>query len=283
MPSLTSYLTRINHTDPIEPTLDVLRAVHRAHLLNISYENLDIHLGRPLTLDLPTIFDKIVTRRRGGWCYEMNALLAWVLREIGFNVTLLSGAVGRDRLGDLAEGNHLVLLVKLDRLYIADAGFGNAFLEPLPLVEGEHVQGAFTYRLQQTPPPAPPLQGGERISARWIFHNHEHGGAGFDFTLAPHEIGNFAARCHWLQTSPESSFVRVAVCHRLRPDGMISLRGAVLQEVSAGSVVERVIETEDEYRRVLRGDFDLDLGDDVRRLWPKVWQSHLAWMAAQQT
>lgn len=278
MPSLTSYLARIGYIGPIEPTFDVLRAVHRQHLISIPYENLDIHLSRAVSLDLDTIFDKLVTRRRGGWCYEMNALLAWALGEIGFDVRLLSGTVGREQRGDAVEGNHLVLLVRLDQLYLADAGFGNAFLEPLPLVESEHVQGPFVFRLERTPHLSPPLaRGGDR----WHFHNHAHGGAGFDFTLAPRELSDFAAQCRWLQTSPESGFVRIAVCHRLRPDGVISLRGVVLQTVIADGVAERVIETEDDYRRTLREDFALELGDDLSRLWSKVWTSHLAWATAQ--
>ena len=118
---------------------------------------------------------------------------------------------------------------------------------------------------------------------RWVFHNHEHGGAGFDFTLAPRQLTDSAAQCRWLQTSPESGFVRVAVCHRLRTNGIVSLRGAVLQEVTANGVAERVIETEEDYRRVLAKDFGLDLGGDVRWLWPKVWASHLTWVATQQT
>ena len=65
MPTLSAYLNRIGYSGPTQPTLDVLRAVHRQHLLSIPYENLDIHLGRELSLDLDTIFDKIVTRQRG--------------------------------------------------------------------------------------------------------------------------------------------------------------------------------------------------------------------------
>jgi N-hydroxyarylamine O-acetyltransferase len=279
MRSLITYFARIGYAGPVEPTLDVLRAVHRQHLLTIPYENLDIHLGRELSLDLDAIFDKLVTRRRGGWCYEMNALLAWALREIGFDVTFLGGTVGRDQRGDAAEGNHLVLLVRLDQPYLADAGFGNAFLDPLPLREGEHVQGLFRFRLERPPLPASPRWG----KGFWIFHNHEYGGAGFDFTLAPRELADFAAQCRWLQTSPESGFVRVAVCHRLRPDGVVSLRGAVRQMVTAAGATERVIETEDYYRAVLRGDFDLDLGDDLPRLWAKVRAAHVAWMESQQT
>jgi arylamine N-acetyltransferase len=117
---------------------------------------------------------------------------------------------------------------------------------------------------------------------RWVFHNHEHGGAGFDFTLAPRALTDFAAQCRWLQTSPESGFVRVTVCHRLHLNRIVSLRGAVLQTVTAAGTAERVIETEDDYRAVLRSDFDLDLGDDLPRLWAKVWAAHVAWVESGQ-
>ncbi len=287
--SLSTYLRRIGYTGPIEPTKEVLFKVHRAHLLSIPYENLDIHLGRALSLDIDAIFDKIVNRKRGGWCYEMNGLLAWALREIGFDVTLLGGTVGRERMGNLAEGNHLVLLVKLDQPYIADAGFGNAFLEPLPLVEGEHVQQGFVFRLERTPPPAshgdvpPPRAGREGLGVRWFFHNHQQGGPGFDFTLQPYDIGDFAAQCRWLQTSPESGFVRVTVCHHFTPTGIVSLRGAVLQHITVDGIAESVIASEGDYARVLQDNFALDLGDDLHRLWLIVHASHLAWVESQRT
>src|SRR5437868_15402114 len=99
MQQLDAYLERIGYSGSRRPTLATLIAVHRAHLLAISYENLDIHLGRVLTLDPAQIFDKIVMRRRGGWCYEMNSLLAWALRELGFSVTLMGSTVNRAAIG----------------------------------------------------------------------------------------------------------------------------------------------------------------------------------------
>ena len=269
MPTLPAYLHRVDYTGPIEPTLEVLRAVHRQHLLSISYENLDIHLGRALSVDIDAIFEKLVTRRRGGWCYEMNGLLAWALREIGFDVALLGGTVGRTRLGPLAEGNHLALLVRLDQPWLADEGFGNGILEPLALAEGEHVQHGFVFRL-------------DHASERWFFHTHLAGGVGFDFTLEPRTMSDFVERCAWLQTSPDSGFVRLTTCHRWCDDGIHSLRGAVLQHVTPGGMVERVIESKADYRRILIETFDLDLGDDANRLWSKVWPSHQAWIATQR-
>lgn len=82
-----AYLERIGYTGECTITLQTLTAIHEAHLRAIPYENLDIHLGRTLSLDIEAIYDKIVTRRRGGWCYEMNGLLSWALRELGFAVT----------------------------------------------------------------------------------------------------------------------------------------------------------------------------------------------------
>jgi N-hydroxyarylamine O-acetyltransferase len=279
--SLAAYLQRIGYAGPIEPSFAVLRDVHRAHLLTIPYENLDIHLGRPLSLNIGTIYDKIVNRRRGGWCYEMNGLLAWALREIGFEVHLVSGAVNRARAGDLAEGNHLVLLVQLDQPYVADAGFGNAFLEPLPLIEGEHEQHGFRFRLERTH--SPPRLSGEGLGEGWIFHNHAFGGAGYDFTTTPRSIEDFAERCQWLQSSPESGFVRVSVCHRFTEHGYITLRGLMLETVSPNEVHTRTINDIVDYRDVLCNQFGLVLDSDIDRLWQKARGSHLEWLESQQT
>src|SRR5690349_8992051 len=113
--NLDDYLRRINYDGALDPTLETLTAIHRAHLTAIPYENLAIHLGGYNSVDLAKIFDKLVTRHRGGWCYEMNGLLAWALRELGFQVTLLSSDVRGEFIGDGAGGDHLVLRVDLDR------------------------------------------------------------------------------------------------------------------------------------------------------------------------
>ena len=146
---LNAYLKRINYKGSLEPSFDTLRALHRAHLLNITYENLDIHLGRSLVLDEDVIFEKIVREGRGGWCFEMNGLFAWVLRELGFEVRLLGGAVNRILRGDETKLGHLLLLVNLGKPYLADVGFGNGFLEPLPLSQGSVWQDFLEFQLER--------------------------------------------------------------------------------------------------------------------------------------
>jgi N-hydroxyarylamine O-acetyltransferase len=267
VPVLTDYLTRIGCRGDLAPTADTLRALHRAHLLAIPYENLDIHLSRPLVLDPERVFAKLVTGRRGGWCYEMNGLFAWALEQLGFQVRLLAGAVGRERAGNRAEGNHLVLLVELERPYLADVGFGDGLLEPIPLVAGTHRQGFLEFGLA-------------RSGERWVFGNHPHGAApSFDFTLEPRRLSDFAAKCHELQTSPASGFVQKTVCQRFFADRIVTLRGAVLRTVSAAGASERIVADAGEYDAILRGHFDLVI-PEARSLWSRVWSRHLEWAAS---
>src|SRR6185437_1352334 len=172
---LQAYLDRIGYAGPVRPDLATLRAVHRAHLQAIPYENLDVQLGRPVTIDPARAYDKIVGCRRGGWCYEMNGLLGWALGEIGFSVTRMAGAAMRQERGDFTTGNHLVLRVDLPEEptpWIADVGFGDGILDPFPLRAAHLETEGHRFRLEAMD------------AGWWRFHNHEFGGAkSFDFTL----------------------------------------------------------------------------------------------------
>lgn len=261
--TLAAYLRRINYNLPVRPDLPTLIGVHRAHLLNITYENLDIHRGCLLTVDFDTFYVKIVEERRGGWCFEMNGLLAWALREIGFAVTLLASAVGRSSADEPFAPNHLILRVDLDQPYLADVGFGNGLLEPIPLTEGRYQQDWREFGLR-------------RDGDRWWFQNQPYGGPGFDFTLDPYQLADFAEQSDYLQTSPESGFVRTTVCHRYTPEGIVTLRGATLRRVTAEGQRDEVIRDATTYTRTLADVFDLQL-EDTDALWEKVWARHQVW------
>lgn len=268
---LDDYFRRINYQGPSAPDLNTLTALHRAHLIAIAYENFDIHLGRTLSLDLRQIYDKIVQRGRGGWCYEMNSLFAWALRELGFEVQLLGAAVGPTLAIDRQHLDHLVLCARLDEppdnLWLLDAGFGNGFLEPLPLREGIYQQAHHNFQLR-------------RDGDYWRFKNHVHTTVGFDFLLQPRTIEEFGTRCNWLQTAPESPFTKAIVCHRLQADHSIfTLRGAVLTTIDRDGKTQKVIDTLDEYQEALTNLFKLRLSnDEIAHLWQKVWVAHLAWV-----
>lgn len=265
--NVETYLARIGYKGSLEPTLATLTNLHRAHLRSIPYENLDIHLGQRLSLDEAEIFDKLVTRKRGGWCFEMNGLFAWALRELGFQVTLLGAKVERVGKPPRERPDHLALAVALDRSYLADVGFGDGLLEPLPLEVGSYRQGFLDYALM-------------RSGERWVFCNQPYGAAPkVSFTLEPYQLEDFAEMSRLLQTSPESGFVRSIVSARFTPEGYTDLRGATLRTVTAAGIEKRILESAADFGGVLKDTFGLELSE-AAELWPRVWEGHAAWVAA---
>jgi N-hydroxyarylamine O-acetyltransferase len=259
---LERYLARIGFAGTPRVDVDTLRRLHRAHLDAIPYENLDVQLGRPVSLELPRVYEKIVERRRGGWCYEMCGLFGWAIGEIGFPVTRVAGGVARAIFGDFSVGNHLVLRVDLERTYLADVGFGDGFVEPVPVEAGAFRQRFLSFRME------------ELDDGWWRLHNHPHGAApSFDFRLEPAPPGLLEEKCSWLQANPLSPFVQNAVCQRHFPDKLELLRGKVLRTVSADGVAERELGSADEYVGVLADVFGLEL-PDAASLWPRIEKRH---------
>jgi N-hydroxyarylamine O-acetyltransferase len=259
---LASYLQRVGFAGVPRVDVDTLSRLHRSHLEAIPYEALDVQLGRPVSLELPRIYEKLVERGRGGWCYEMCGLFGWALEEIGFRVTRVAGGVARSLFGDFAVGNHLVLRVDLDRPYLADTGFGEGLVEPVPIEPAEIRQRFLVFRLEALP------------EGWWRLHNHPNGGPpSFDFRLEPAAPGVLEAKCEWLQTNALSPFVQNAVCQRHFPDRLELLRGKVLRTVRAAGVAQRTLASPDEYVDVLRRVFALDL-PEAASLWPRIEARH---------
>lgn len=269
MPDLDRYLERIGFRGTPRPDVATLTALHRRHLLAIAYENLDVQLGVPVSLDIEPIYGKLVLEGRGGWCYEMNGLLAWALEAIGFPLTRLAAGVWREVRGDDAVGNHLALRVQPEddeSAYLADVGFGDGILEPVPVRPGPFRQASFEFSLEQVD------------ADWWRFHNHPHGGARtFDFTLQPADPDLLARQCRFLQTSPQSPFTQVAVVQRHVPEGLAVLRGRVLTRIAAGGIERRELSSHAELDQVLHDLFDLTL-PDTSALWRRVEAQHAAYL-----
>jgi arylamine N-acetyltransferase len=125
--NVSAYLNRIAYRGPTGPNSRTLRALHRAHLETVPFENLDITRLRLIVLDEDRILRKVVEERRGGFCYEPNAALATLLRALGFQVALLSGRVARADGSYSPEFDHLALRVDLERPWLADVVSAMAF------------------------------------------------------------------------------------------------------------------------------------------------------------
>jgi N-hydroxyarylamine O-acetyltransferase len=263
--NIAAYLARIGLDDAPAPNLAGLTTLHRAHLRAIPYENLDVQFGHPVTIEIPAIYDKLVTRRRGGWCYEMNGLFGWALGELGFDVTRTTGAVGRSERGPGSDGNHLVLKVELEEgTYIADVGFGDGPVDPFRIAVGAFTVNGFPFSVS-------------RIDGEWWrLHNHPAGGApNYDFHLSPAKEAQLAAQCQWLQTSEASPFVQHAIVMRHVEDGIIVLRGRVLRGMTPDRVTDMIIDDADTYVETLRETFGLDL-PEAASLWPAICECHEA-------
>lgn len=259
---VAAYLHRVGYQGSVAPDLATLRALQRAHLAQIPYENLDVQMGRPLTLDPKDAFAKLVTHNRGGWCYEMNGLLGWVLTAIGFRVTHMTGAVLKAERGASALGNHLVLAVDLDETYLVDVGLGDGPSEPIPLQAGTYRHGWRTLRLEALP------------DGWWRFHNAQNAFApSFDFQHRPADWSLLQERCRWQQTSPQSRFVQNAICVRHKPDAIVALIGRVLKTANADGITEALIETHKAYADILTREFGIHQ-PEFRDLWPRIQGRH---------
>jgi N-hydroxyarylamine O-acetyltransferase len=222
----------------------------RAHATSIPFENLDIHLGREIRIDVDLVAAKLVDSRRGGYCFEQNALLAHVLEERGFAVTRL---LARVRMGDAVSPRpktHMTLLVDD---HLVDAGFGAATpLGPVPL-SGDPVDfGVWTYRIVDEPTPegfvTPALKLGERTL--------------YTFTLEPRHPVDYVAPNHFTSTHPKSGFVAGGITVQLPGEEVQTvLQGRALREFWADGVVETTIDDAD-LGHILADRFGLVLPDE---------------------
>jgi N-hydroxyarylamine O-acetyltransferase len=247
---IPAYLNRIGYAGPLEPSAETLRRLHRAHLQTVPFENLDIHLGRPIVLDEAALFDKIVTRRRGGFCYELNGLFAGLLRELGFRVDMLSARVSTGNGGFGPDFDHMALLVQgLDGGWLADVGFGDCFSEPLRYDDpGDQVRDGRAYRI------AP---GEERC--KLMAREGEDWDDQYLFRLEPQALTDFVAMCHYQQTSPESIFTQKRVCTVATATGRITLTDDRLIITESGQRSELPVQSEQVYTAILLERFGVAL------------------------
>ena len=200
-------------------------------------------------LNNSALFEKIVTRRRGGFCYELNGLFGALLRELGFEVAMLSAQVAGNQNEFSRDFDHMTLRVGLNQQrWLADVGFGDSFIEPLPLVaNSEHQQRENRYRLVN--------DNQERLVLERALKD-EAWQPQYRFSLQPYQYADYGEMCSFHQTSPESHFTRQRICSRLTPRGRISLSDMRFIMTENGVRSERVL-NEDEYNEVLQQEFGI--------------------------
>ena len=271
---LQAYLSRIGLDAPPAATVEGLARVQRAHRHSIPFENLDVVLGRGISLDPGAVFDKLVRRKRGGYCFEQNGLLQDALRALGFSVRSLLGRVwlgaGHDRIPPVT---HQLELVEIDgRDWIADAGFGGCFCPPMPLANGNIETGpdGAQHRLRSDARVGWML---ERLGPSATTDGRGKGEgwqAQYSFTLDPVHDSDRELSNHWASTRPGARFTSLVITSRILEDGgFLSLNGRELRTsrlVGASETItlDNAISMRDAFAR----SFDIQLDEyEAQRVW----------------
>lgn len=257
------YLLRIgcSVSCPRAATLQTLRVLHLQHLLAVPFEDLSVHTGERVRLELQLLYDKIVVKRRGGFCYEINGLFSWLLSQLGFEVVILSAQVKNRFTGAYGPPfDHLIMMVTLEgERWLCDVGFGAGFQLPLSLDTGSpQTQSHGVYRV--------------RAHGNLLFmETQSEGDDGaswvelYKFTLKPCQREDFKAMCEYHQSSISSIFFCKSLCTILLPNGRVTLMGRKLitthltSEHGAPVKTTKSDLTDEEITEILREKFGIVL------------------------
>lgn len=246
----------LDYEGTVLPSAETLRTLHRAHVLTVPFENLDIHLGRSISLEPSDLFRKIVLARRGGYCFELNGLFALLLEQLGFSVIRLAARVLYGAEG-VRPRSHQVLLVHIDEgRWIVDVGFGgNGLREPFLLTIGhEQRQGPDRIRLITDGRGDYLLQC--EIEGAWVNL--------YSFTLNPCLPVDYTFVNYYHSHSPDSLFTQRLICTMPTLDGRKILTGRLLKTRVNGGTREVHVKDKRECRQLLQEHFGLVVEGDFK-------------------
>jgi N-hydroxyarylamine O-acetyltransferase len=246
--TVAAYLDRVGVTGPPAGDAAGLRALHRAHQMTVPFENLSIHLSEPISLDERDLIDKIVRRRRGGFCYELNGAFALLLEALGAQVSRVAARVYGEA-GLSPPFDHLALIVRPadgSGPWLADVGFGSHSDYPL-LLEARDDQDdpAGRFRLAEA-------DAGDVDVLR-------DGQPQYRLETRERSLADCIPTCWWQQTSPQSHFTQSTICSRLTPGGRVSISGRMLIQTQNGTRTEQQLDSDDALLAAYQDHFGVEL------------------------
>lgn len=255
MLDLPAYLARIHLQErQLAADFDSLKALQRAHLSAIPFENIEVLLQRPVRLDLESLQQKLVQRRRGGYCFEHNTLFAEVLKAVGFALRPLAARVV---VGGRPAGARTHMLLLVEGRWLADVGFGGpGFFDPIPFAEGEYQAApGTTFRLS--------LDDGE-----WLLSSDLRGPI-YRFGLERQLPVDFELYNYYMSTHPDSIMTSHLLVQRYLAEGSVAIFDRTLSRFGPEGVETVEFESLRPLQQALRQEFELEIADDPRLLRPK--------------
>jgi N-hydroxyarylamine O-acetyltransferase len=252
---LDNYLSRIDYRQKPQNNLQTLHQLHKKHVFAIPFEDLDIHLKKPLKIDVNSLYKKIIIEKRGGFCYELNFLFYNLLKEIGFDCQIVSSRMydKRENLG--SQFDHLSIIVKLEEDWLVDVGYGNLFAEPMKIptkidnyvykdrdaiYKISHSTEANTYILSES-------RKGYKFKKIYAFET------------IPRKIEEFYEQIDFKQHSEESYFVKNRICTIPTEEGRITLFNNKFIKTIGKDKEERTIQNDEEFYQIVREEFGMNV------------------------
>ena len=255
---IDAWLARIGIDRPAQPDAAFLDQIQKRHLRSVPFESLDISpLGTPFTLALDDVFAKVVVRHRGGFCYELNSLLAAGLTALGYQVNMMAAHFTDNPADAVHPLDHMPLVVTApidDSRWLLDVAAGRQAPARAVPIDGVTTDGVYRTHF---------------ADGLWHLNITDHAGGWlpqFAWLPDPFPLTAFAERCAWFQTDPESPFRRSPLCTIVTDHGRLTLSGWTLIETSNGERTERQLADLLEISRVLRSRFGIAIPTDR---WPQ--------------
>ena len=248
---IQKYLHRININNIPPPDLENLFLLQKNHLLNIPFENLDIHLGRKIILKEKHIFNKIVVEKRGGFCHELNGLFFLLLKKLGYQAKRISAQVYGSNNTFGKPYDHTSIIVEIDKVeWLVDVGFGKFTIKPLRFDLGAiQTDGYHSFKIEKL---------NHRFHIVLIKFENEEWKYGYKFTKKHREVNEYIPMCDWLQTSPDSSFTKQKrITIPTKNGGRITLADEVLKITKGKKVVEKKVKNDEEFFKYLEKYFGM--------------------------
>jgi len=247
---INKYLKRIGYKGTLEITIETLGSLQSSHLFSVPFENLDIH--RNIEIDLDKSFDKVVNTNRGGFCYELNGLFYQLLKELGFNVKIVSARVNQGEKGFGAEFDHMAIVANIDNeQYLVDVGFGDFAYIPLRIILDKEIPDPRSvFRIEKFDDVYNIVKQKSEDSSfipKYLFSETER------------VIDDFKNMCVFHQTSSESHFTQNKICSLPVKDGRITLSGNNLIITKNNNVETKELKSEAEVNIVLKKYFNIIL------------------------
>lgn len=244
------YLKRISYDDILNPDLVTLFRLHQAHVFAVPFEDLDIHLGIPIKLELDALYKKVVEGYRGGFCYELNTLFCQFLKQLGYDSTIIAAQISNQ--GELGPAcDHMALWVKLEADWLVDVGFGDLFIRPIEIKSDVIQFDGFNYFMVK--------QLASKTFSLWMSPDGIAFNEKYVFHLVEVPTDDFQEPCYLKQISKDSYFFKHVVCTKPTLHGRKTLFNdkLTIREHTQKRVI--LLTGKSDMIQLLKGEFAIDI------------------------